>query len=142
MKKCLKAQYFSYVIDAAGRVRGCGYNGTPPGFKNCTDGGCPRATSGCASGASYNEGAGLCLANHAEHNALAGIDRSHLSNSTLYVNGICCFGCAKEIVGAGVKRVVGIYTHTPADFEFTKELFDQGQVDWILFSPSQVTDAT
>jgi len=133
MVRCSKAQYFSYVVDEFGRVRGCGYNGTPSGMKNCTSGGCPRATSGCQSGAPYDHGPGVCFANHAEHNAIAGIDRIHLVRSTLYVNGVCCFNCAKEIAGSGIQRVVGIRADPlPGDFELTQRVFEAANVKWAL----------
>jgi dCMP deaminase len=132
MAKCSKAQYFSYIIDKHGRVRGCGYNGTPAGMDNCIDGGCPRATSGVPSGTPYNIGAGACFGIHAEMNALVGIDRAILVESTIYVNGICCFGCAKEITGAGIKRVVNLDADVlPQDYELTKSVFEKCGVEWV-----------
>lgn len=134
MRKCSKAQYFSYVLDDLGRVRGCGYNGTPSGLKDCVDGGCPRAKKDVPAGTPYNFGDGLCLSNHAEMNALIGIDRAVLFSATLFVNGVCCFGCAKEICGAGIKRVVGIdRPDIRSDHSLTEQIFDDCGVDWVLF---------
>lgn len=144
MQKCSKAQYFSYVVDENGRVRGCGYNGTPPGMKNCTEGGCPRAINNVPPGTPYNFGPGLCLSNHAEMNAIIGIDRSILIRSTLYVNGVCCFGCAKEIVGAGIRRVVGISSSSPKreDHSYTEMIFTNSGVEWTLYPEELLLSAT
>jgi dCMP deaminase len=140
MAKCSKAQYMSYVIDSDGRVRGCGYNGTPSGFENCVDGGCPRAVNMVPPGTPYDHGPGLCLAIHAEMNAILGLDRKILQESTVYVNGICCFGCAKGLVGSGVKRVVGITANVMVDHEVTQRLFENAGVDWVLYHSNIVED--
>lgn len=103
---CSKAQYLAIVIDKNRRVLGTGYNGVPSGMKHCVDGGCPRATSDVPSGTPYDEGAGLCLAVHAEANALLHSDRSAREGGTIYVGGPPCFGCAKLIAGSGLSRVV------------------------------------
>lgn len=133
MVRCSKAQYFSYIIDSYGRVRGCGYNGTPAGMTNCVNGGCPRAVNNVPSGTDYNSGPGLCYAIHAEANAIIGLDRKILQDSTLYVNGICCFGCAKEIAGSGIRRVVGLDSETkPVDFLSTLGLFEAVDIEWLL----------
>jgi dCMP deaminase len=124
MAKCSKAQYFAFIVDSSGRVRGCGYNGTPSGTIDCVDGGCPRAASGVASSTPYDFGEGLCWAVHAEANALSGIDRSVLEGSTLYVNGDPCLGCAKAIANSGLKSVV-CYEEDRQDTELVKDLFSR-----------------
>lgn len=133
MMKCSKAQYFAFVIDKYGRVRGCGYNGTPTGLENCTDGGCPRSTSGVPSSTPYDYGPGLCWAVHAEVNALQGIDRSVLSESTLYVNGTCCIGCAKVISNNGLARVV-CYEENRSDTSDVAELFSKCGIELAFYT--------
>ena len=143
MVRCSKAQYFAYLIDNDGRVRSCGYNGAPAGMINCTDGGCPRAINNVPSGTTYNYGDGLCVSNHAEMNAIVGVDRKILNESTLYVNGICCFGCAKEITGAGIKKVVGYLPknkNMPIDYDETSKFFKQANVEWLLYLEEEDID--
>jgi len=103
---CTKAQYMAIVVDGNKRIVGTGYNGAPPGHPHCSDGGCPRAINNVPSGTPYDFGPGLCVANHAEANALMFSDRSMRMGGTLYVNGTPCFNCAKLIAGSGLARVV------------------------------------
>lgn len=109
---CSKAQYFAIVLDAHGRTIGTGYNGGPPGAAHCTDGGCPRslaAQQGDPVDANYQD----CIAIHAEENALLYSDASARRGGTLYVNGICCFNCAKKVAGSGVSRLVMLKEERP-----------------------------
>lgn len=102
---CSKAQYMAIIISREGIVVGTGYNGSPPRMKHCVDGGCPRAVNDVPSGTPYDYGDGLCVAVHAEVNAISHSDRSARLGGTLYVNGVPCFGCAKVIAGSGVGRI-------------------------------------
>lgn len=103
---CSRRQYMAIVLSESGRVIGTGFNGSPPNFMHCVDGGCPRATSSVAHGSSYSEGAGACIAIHAEANALMYSDRSAREGGTLIINGPPCMDCAKMIAGSGVKILV------------------------------------
>ena len=94
---------------AAVVVRDCqiistGYNGTPRGTKNCSDGGCPRCNSDIPSG----EGLGQCLCSHAEENAIvqAAYHGIMLKGSTIYTTYSPCLLCAKMIINAGIVEVV------------------------------------
>jgi dCMP deaminase len=86
-----------------------GYNGTPAGAPNCSEGGCER----CAHPERYPSGQGydLCICVHAEANALLMAARVGIAThgSTLYSTMRPCFGCSKELLQAGVQRVV--YLH-------------------------------
>lgn len=130
MAKCSKAQYFAFVVDHDKQVRGCGYNGTPRGTVDCIDGGCPRATNNVAPSTPYDHGDGLCWAVHAEVNALNGIDRSILVNSTLYVNGTPCIGCAKVIANSGLHQVV-CYKEERSDTALVRDLFERTGVEFV-----------
>ena len=81
-----------------------GYNGTPMGVRNCTDGGCPR----CLSDAAPGEGYDACVCVHAEQNAFALAARhgNATNGGTLYTTLRPCFGCAKEAIQAGIREVV------------------------------------
>ena len=62
---CIKRKVASVIVKDK-RIIATGYNGTPRGVKNCSDGGCPRCNSFGASGADLGE----CLCSHAEENAI------------------------------------------------------------------------
>lgn len=129
MGKCSKAQYFCFVIDRYGRIRGAGYNGTPSGLLDCIDGGCPRAINNVASSTPYDTGDGLCWAIHAEVNALMGVDREILEGASLYVNGAPCVQCAKHIAGSGVRRVISLKENRP-DTPLVRHLFKELNIDF------------
>ena len=82
------------------RIRATGYNGAPAGNAGCAE--CPRRTSGCEPGSSYDN----CVAVHAEANALIYCDRQDLVGATLYVTREPCYACDKLIAAAGVHAVV------------------------------------
>ena len=82
-----------------------GYNGTPHGMTNCDQGGCER----CAHRDRFPSGTGydLCICVHAEQNALLSAARFgiEVEGSLLYTTMRPCFGCAKELLQAGVSGV-------------------------------------
>ena len=81
-----------------------GYNGTPFGVTNCDDGGCPR----CAGETPAGQGYDTCICVHAEQNAVALAARHGTSTdrAIIYSTLRPCFGCAKEMIQAGVAEVV------------------------------------
>jgi dCMP deaminase len=97
------------VIVKGHRVLATGYNGTPSKMKNCLDGGCER----CANPERYESGQGydVCICVHAEQNALLAAARFGISveGGTVYSTMRPCFGCTKELLQAGVERVVFIH---------------------------------
>lgn len=86
------------------RIRATGYNGSPAGDPGCVS--CPRRLSSVAPGSSYDTGAGVCVAVHAEANALLYCDREDLVGATLYITTDPCDGCLKLIRATGIARVV------------------------------------
>lgn len=93
------------VIVKDRRIISTGYNGTPEGMTNCSDGGCDR----CANRAGYPSGAGydLCICVHAEQNALLAAARFGIpvEGSAVYTTMRPCFGCTKEMLQAHVHAV-------------------------------------
>ena len=81
-----------------------GYNGTPMGVANCSDGGCPRCASDAPPGAGYD----TCVCVHAEQNAIVMAARhgNATNGGTLYATLRPCFGCAKESIQAGIRENV------------------------------------
>ena len=105
---CGKRQYMAIIVDDAGYVVGVGYNGVPPAFQHCIDGGCPRFKRDSIPGSNYDD----CLSNHAEQNAMINTNgRDAMRGGTMYINGEPCFGCAKLICNTGLERLV--YTSDP-----------------------------
>lgn len=102
------------VIVREGRVISTGYNGTPFGMPNCSEGGCHRCqgrgTSTPRSGA-YD----VCLCVHAEQNALLTAARfgGQLLGSSITTTVQPCFGCLKELLQAGVTSVTFLHPWDP-----------------------------
>lgn len=97
------------------RIVSTGYNGAPAGMRGCLDGYCPRGQLPVGEkplGTTYDSGAGLCIAVHAEANALLYADRAGTEGAVLYLSsssgakGQPCMGCWRLIMGAGITRVV------------------------------------
>lgn len=99
------------VLD--GRIISTGYNGTPVGMPNCTDGGCYR----CANPGDFPSGQGydLCICVHAEQNALIAAARFGIAveGSVVYTTVRPCFGCLKELIQAKVQGVRYLHDWTP-----------------------------
>lgn len=134
---CAKRQYFAILLDEQGHVLGTGYNGGPKGMKHCADGACPRLAANSPSGASYEN----CIAIHAEANALLHSDYSaRRSGTTLYVNGIPCFSCAKLIVNGGVKRLVIVDDPSYVDWGNYRPMIETARIEIVSLDPKIVLD--
>ncbi len=97
------------VLVLENRVVTTGYNGVPANMTNCEDGGCDR----CSHPERYESGKGydLCICVHGEQNALLSAARFGISidGAVIYTTMRPCFGCTKELLQAGVKKV--FYLH-------------------------------
>ena len=103
------------VIVKENRIVATGYNGTPAGMPNCTEGGCHR----CGNRAKYPTGTGydMCICVHAEQNALLSAARFGISvqGGALYSTMQPCFGCFKEMLQAGIQSVCYLHSWIPSD---------------------------
>lgn len=90
------------VIVKDNRIVATGYNGTPFNHKNCNEGGCPR----CNSNQPANVGLDECFCIHAEENAVILGGRAKTNGGTCYATTFPCLMCAKNLVQAGIKRIV------------------------------------
>lgn len=118
------------VLVLENRVISTGYNGVPEGMKNCLDDGCLRCTNPKGqfpSGTGYD----LCICVHAEQNALLSAARFGIAvqGATLYSTMQPCFGCAKELVQAHVKRVVYLHEWSPSDADPQMDVLKKGEFD-------------
>lgn len=106
------------VLVRDNRIISTGYNGTPSGVKNCTDGGCFR----CKNREKFPEGTAydICLCVHAEANAILVASKFGIntSNTIMYTTLQPCFACAKEMLQAGIKEVIYKYHWTSGYSEY------------------------
>ena len=102
-----------------------GYNGTPPGVKNCFQGGCKRCQlrmeGKIESGASLDR----CLCNHAEanaimHCAILGIEAGS-DGAILYTTFVPCLECTKMAITIGIKKIICLDSYPETNFDLIKE---------------------
>ncbi len=100
---CIKRKVAAVIVKDK-RIIATGYNGTPRGVKNCSEGGCPRCNSIDASGKGLDE----CLCSHAEENAIvqSAYHGVNIKDSMLYTTFSPCLMCTKMIINAGIQEVV------------------------------------
>jgi dCMP deaminase len=117
---CLRRRIGAVIVRNR-QILSTGYNGTPKGITNCSDGGCPRCAGHAASGSSLDE----CLCVHAEENAIvqAAANGVAIRGGTLYCTLSPCSYCAKSIINAGIVEVVyaGTYSLSPVTAALFKE---------------------
>ncbi|MFL5386957.1 MAG: deoxycytidylate deaminase [Longimicrobiaceae bacterium] len=109
------------VIVKDRRIVSTGYNGTPHGMLNCSEGGCHR----CAHREQHSSGMGydLCICVHAEQNALLAAARFGIAveGSTMYTTMRPCFGCTKELLQARVDAVYYLHDWVHPDPQYQAE---------------------
>ncbi len=100
---CIKRKVAAVIVKDR-RIISTGYNGTPRGVKNCSEGGCPRCNNMAISGKDLEE----CLCSHAEENAItqAAYHGVIIKEATLYSTYSPCLICTKMIINSGIREVV------------------------------------
>lgn len=100
---CIKRKVAAVIVKDK-RIISTGYNGTPRGVKNCSEGGCPRCNAIDASGKGLEE----CLCSHAEENSIvqSAYHGVAIGGSVLYTTFSPCLMCTKMIINAGIREVV------------------------------------
>ena len=117
---CLRRQYGAIIV-RNDEIVATGYNGAPRGRKNCSDlGYCVREQMRVPRGERYE----LCRSVHAEANAIISAARSETLGATLYMackdpdtgalipGTTSCSMCRRQIINAGIERVVIRETET------------------------------
>ena len=117
------------VIVKDNQVLATGYNGAPKGLANCYEmGECIRQKLNVPSGERHE----LCRAVHAENNAIiqCAVNGVSCKGATLYVTFSPCTMCTKQIINAGIVRVVAkeIYPDGMA-----KEMIEQSGIEFVLY---------
>ena len=113
------------VIVRNNRQIATGYNGTPPGVKNCFDGGCKRCSDRMNGKIKSGEELDRCICNHAESNAIMhcailGIEAG-TKDAILYSTFVPCLECTKMAITIGIKRIVCLDTYPDTDYDLLKE---------------------
>ena len=105
------------VVVRDDRVLSTGYNGTPIGMPNCSEGGCYRCLHRDEPEFSPGRAYDLCICVHAEQNALLAAARfgQPTLGATLYTTMGPCFTCCKEALQAGIEAVHYVDHWQPAD---------------------------
>jgi len=100
---CIKRKVAAVIVKDK-RIISTGYNGTPRGTRNCSEGGCPRCNGFSESGKNLEE----CVCSHGEENAIvqASYHGISIKDSTIYTTFSPCLMCTKMIINAGIKEVV------------------------------------
>jgi dCMP deaminase len=100
---CVKRKVAAVIVKDK-RIISTGYNGTPRGTRNCSDGGCPRCNSFGQSGKNLDE----CVCSHGEENAIvqASYHGISIKDSVIYTTFSPCLLCTKMIINSGMKEVV------------------------------------
>lgn len=100
---CIKRKVAAVIVKDK-RIISTGYNGTPRGITNCTEGGCPR----CHCFGKSGEGLGECFCSHAEENSIvqAAYHGVSIKGGTLYTTFSPCLICTKMILNSGLVEVV------------------------------------
>ena len=101
---CLRRQVGAVIV-RDNQVLATGYNGAPKGLPNCCDlEKCLRQEMGIPSG----ERQELCRAVHAENNAITqcAVNGVSCKGGTLYVTASPCIMCTKQLINAGIVRIV------------------------------------
>ena len=113
------------VIVRNHRQLATGYNGTPPGIKNCFDGGCTRCQRRINGEIKSGESLDRCLCNHAEanaimHCAILGIEAG-MSGTILYTTFVPCLECTKMAITIGIKKFVCLDEYPETDYDLIRD---------------------
>lgn len=118
---CLRRHYGAVIVKND-EIISCGYNGSPRGEVNCCDCGyCQREALGVQKGERYE----LCVAVHAEQNAVISAARKDLLGAAIYICGIekdgsyadptPCLLCRRVIKNAGISKIIGNVRGVPTE---------------------------
>ncbi|MFH1221628.1 MAG: deaminase [Candidatus Micrarchaeota archaeon] len=100
---CVKRKVAAVLVRDK-QIISTGYNGTPRGTRNCSEGGCPRCNGFSESGKNLEE----CFCSHGEENAIiqAAYNGVSTKGCTVYTTFSPCLLCTKMIINSGILEVV------------------------------------
>lgn len=119
------ARQVGAVIARDHRQLATGYNGTPPGTRNCHEGGCRRCQMRVAGRIESGQDLTRCLCNHAEanaimHCAILGIEAG-TKGAVLYTTLVPCLECTKMAVTIGIRRFVCLGEYPESDMGLIRD---------------------
>lgn len=130
---CLRRVYGAIIVNND-EIISSGYNGAPRGRKNCVDMGyCTREMAKVPRGERYE----LCRSVHAEANAIISAARRDMVGGTLYLAGrdaqtgqllgdaTSCSMCRRQIINAGLEKVVIRRTKTEFDVVYVSDWIEE-----------------
>lgn len=105
------------VITREGRVLSTGYNGTPFGMPNCSEGGCRRCSQRSEDATLRGGAYDVCVCVHAEQNAILTAARfgQRTLGAAMTSTVQPCFGCLKEMLQAGIEEVHFLHPWDPVE---------------------------
>lgn len=121
---CLRRRYGAIIVNND-EIISTGYNGAPRGELDCLAlGTCKRERLNIPKGHRYE----LCVAVHAEQNAIISASRDRMLRSTIYIVGkevstgeyadpTHCLICRRMLKNAGIYHWVGMFTDGYRDIE-------------------------
>ena len=119
---CLRRKYGAVIVNND-EIVSTGYNGAARGEQNCSDCGyCERERLNIPKGERYE----LCVAVHAEQNAIISAARKDMIGATIYIvgkevltgdyaNPAPCMICRRMIKNAGITRCIGLVNGEPKE---------------------------
>lgn len=121
--KCVSKKTWAIIVLDT-RILSTGYTGTPAGYINCSDYWGWKYTKD-------HHDWSIKYEIHAEMNALVWAARQGISieGATVYVTLQPCFQCTKNIVAAGIKRIVYANTYAHQDQEATEKFLTDSWVE-------------
>lgn len=128
-------RHIGAVIVKDNRQIATGYNGTPPGVKNCFEGGCSRCMARMRGEIKSGEILDRCMCTHAEANAIMQCALFGNAGSTrgayLYTTFAPCMECSKMAISVGIKRIVVL-----ADYpEDGTQLLSEANIKLVKLNP-------
>jgi dCMP deaminase len=120
---CLHLQTGAVLVKDK-RIIATGYNGAPPGIKNCLEVGCRKERENIKF---EEKDKRVCRGIHAEMNAINQISREGLKGTSLYTVYYPCSSCAKNIVGVGIQELIYSKIYEEPD-SLTNELFLEAKI--------------
>lgn len=124
---CLRRRYGAVIVNND-EIIATGYNGAPRCEPNCIDRGfCKREELNVPKGERYE----LCVAVHAEQNAIISAARRDMIGGTIYIVGLesdgsyanppPCVICRRLIANSGIIRCVGMVDGTPKNISLSDQ---------------------
>lgn len=115
--KDLSTRVGAIAVDGNRRILETGYNGIPRGVLDKPE--------------RLERPEKYFWTSHAEANLVAHAARDRLAGSTVYVTHLCCAGCARSLINAGVSDVVvgnGTTSMDSREFEVAAQMFNEAGV--------------